>query len=198
MSVRREIAEYDGVYFITFTCARWHKLFEITQAYDVVYKWFDYLKTKKHYIIGYVIMPNHVHALIAFRNTQGTSINSIVGNGKRFMAYELVKSLEDQKRDEVLTLLSSYVNTTEKNRGKRHEVFEPSFDWKECYDEKFIEQKLNYIHENPIRGTWALVAQPEDYIHSSAGFYATGKTGVYEVMNYMELQDVDLTKPCLN
>jgi hypothetical protein len=29
-------------------------------------------------------MPDHIHALIAFRNT-GQSINTIVGNGKRFI-----------------------------------------------------------------------------------------------------------------
>jgi REP element-mobilizing transposase RayT len=94
MSVRREIAVYDGVYFITFTCSRWLKLFEVINGYDIVYKRFDYLKSKGHYIIGYVIMPNHVHALIAFSNTQGESINKIVGNGKRFMAYDLVKATE--------------------------------------------------------------------------------------------------------
>jgi hypothetical protein len=34
MSVRREIAEYDGLYFITFTCCRWLKLFEITNMHS--------------------------------------------------------------------------------------------------------------------------------------------------------------------
>ncbi|MFM7854986.1 MAG: hypothetical protein ACKO96_24440, partial [Flammeovirgaceae bacterium] len=64
MSVRRQITEKDGIFFITFTCARWLHLFEQAQAYDVVYKWFDYLKSKGHYVLGYVIMPNHVHALL--------------------------------------------------------------------------------------------------------------------------------------
>lgn len=69
MSVRKQISEVNGVYFITFTCVRWLPLFEITNGYDAVYKWFDYLKQKGHYIIGYVIMPNHLHALIAFSKT---------------------------------------------------------------------------------------------------------------------------------
>ncbi|MEO7991211.1 MAG: hypothetical protein ABI663_16795 [Chryseolinea sp.] len=135
--------------------------------------------------------------MLAFRNTQGQSINSIIGNGKRFMAYELVKRLRDTGRKDVLKLLSSYVNTTEKQRGKLHEVFEPSFDWKECDSQKLIEQKLDYIHENPCRGNWELVKQPEDYVHSSAGYYATGKQDRYEVTSYMELEDVDFTKPLL-
>lgn len=99
MSVRRAITEYDGIYFITFTCYRWLYLFEEGKCYDVVYKWFDHLKSKGHYITGYVIMPNHVHALIGFRNTQGKSINTIVGNGKRFMAYEIVKRLTELNKE---------------------------------------------------------------------------------------------------
>ena len=75
-----------------------------------------------------------------------------------------------------------------------HDVFEPSFDWKECYSDNFIEQKLNCIHENPCRGKWDLVTQPWDYIHSSAKFYYHGVQGVYPVISYMELQDIDLTK----
>jgi REP element-mobilizing transposase RayT len=85
MSVRKTIPENEGIYFVTLTCCRWLKLFELTNGYDIVYNWFDHLKSKGHYIIGYVIMPNHLHAVIAFRNTSGKSINRIVGNGKRFM-----------------------------------------------------------------------------------------------------------------
>jgi hypothetical protein len=40
------------------------------------------LEKSGHYIIGYSIMPNHVHAVIAFHNT-GKTINSIAGNGKK-------------------------------------------------------------------------------------------------------------------
>jgi len=197
MAVRREITEYDGVYFITFTNSRWLRLFEIVNGYDTVYKWFDYLKATGHFIVGYVIMPNHLHALIAFRNTQGQSINSIVGNGKRFMAYEIIKRLKEQDNEVVLNQLSSFVNLTERRRGKLHEVFERSFDWKECNSDKFILQKLDYIHSNPCRGSWEVVKHPWEYQHSSALFYYMGKQGVYEVLNYMDLEDIDLTKPLL-
>ena len=195
MSVRREIQEYDGVYFITITCSGWLHLFEIADAYDAVYIWFDTLKSRDHFIAGYVIMPNHLHALIAFRNTQGESINRIIGTGKRFMAYELVKRLKSRDENEILALLSSRVNATDARRGKKHEVFEPSFDWKECSTMRLMEQKLEYLHANPCRGKWYLVNDQADYIHSSAGYYATGIFGIYPVTNYAMLQDVDLTKP---
>ena len=92
MPVRKAIAEKDGVYFITFTCTNWLPLFKIYNAYDVVYNWFNHLKQQGHYIIGYIIMPSQVHAIIAFSNT-GKSINSIVSNGKRFIAYDLGNKL---------------------------------------------------------------------------------------------------------
>ncbi len=193
MPVRRQISEPFGIYFITFTCARWLHLFSITNTYYIVYNWFDYLKLQGHYIVGYVIMPNHVHTIIGFKNT-GKSINTIVGNGKRFMAYELVSQLEQQNHHSILMQLEQWVNNTDKARNKNHEVFEPSFDHKECISVEFIEQKLHYIHMNPCRWNPLLVAQPEEYIHSSAKYYITGEQGVYEICNYMLLQDVDLTK----
>ena len=66
MAVRTPIEKGEGLYFITFTCCHWPPLFEIVQGYDTVYKWFDYLKTKNHYVKGYVIMPNHLPVLIDF------------------------------------------------------------------------------------------------------------------------------------
>ena len=84
MSVRRKIAEPNGVFFVTFTCARWMHFFRIVDGYNAVYKWFDYLTSKGHYIVEYVIMSNHVHVMIAFR-TSDTSIGTIIANGKRFM-----------------------------------------------------------------------------------------------------------------
>ena len=192
MSVRKQIAEPDGIYFITFTCARWLPLFKITDGYQAVYTWFDHLKLQGHYINGYVIMPNHVHALIAFVNT-GKTINSITGNGKRFMAYKLVSLLEEQQNNEVLLQLEQWVNNTDKRRNKKHEVFEPSFDHKECISPAFIEQKLEYIHMNPCRCIPPLAGHPEDYTHSSAKYYYTQVQGIYEVTDYIGLQDIDLT-----
>jgi hypothetical protein len=115
------------------------------------------------------------------------------------MSYGIVKRLKEKNEDEVLRHLAEQVNATDQKKGKLHEVFEPSFvpiaiGRKECRSNKFVEQKLNYIHTNPCRGVWNLVADECDYKHSSANFYATSEQGVYAVTNYKELEDVDLTK----
>lgn len=194
MSVRKKIAETEGVYFVTFTCYRWLPLIEIVNGYDIVYQQFDYLKSCGHYIIGYVILPNHLHAVIAFRN-MGKLINKIIGDVKRFMAYEIVKWLKKLGKKRLLSELAAGVNATDRKRGKLHEVFEASFDAKKIDSDKFMDQKLFYMHTNPCRGRWRLAIHPDDYVHSSAKYYSTGHQGVYKVLHYMELEDIDLTVP---
>jgi hypothetical protein len=194
MSVRLQLSDNNGVYFITFTCARWLPLFQITNGYQLVYNWFNYLTEKGNYSIGYVIIPEHAHALIAFRQSQQT-INTIIGNCKRFMAYGLVEILKQTNRQDILQQLSAWVNATDKKRNKQHEVFEPSSDKKECYTTDFVIQKLDYIHLNPCRYKTPLAINPEDYLHSSAKYYLTGEQGIYTVTNYLALGDIDLTVP---
>jgi hypothetical protein len=190
MPIKTNIPGNNGVFFITFTCARWLPLFQLTNGYDIVYRWFDYLKTQRHHIVGYVIMPSHVHVLIAFSSSH-RPINTTVGNGKRFMAYALVRRLQTYRYTELLDQMASWVNRTDRSRNKLHEVFERSFDWKECRALWFMKQKVDYIHNNPCKAR--LVRLPEDYRHSSARYYFTGQQGIYPVITYLELQDIDLS-----
>ena len=111
-----------GIWFINFTCFQRKPLFQLTNAYDAIYKWFDYLTEKRAAIIGYVIMPNHLHVLIGFRCAD-KSINKIVSNGKRFMAYEIIKRLQEQNQTDILNQLSHAVTASDQKRGKLHQVF---------------------------------------------------------------------------
>ncbi len=176
MAVKTPIEFSEGIYFITFTCQHWLPLFEVTNSYDTVYKWFDYLQAKGHNVKGYVIMPNHLHVLIDF-GVSSKSINTIVSNGKRFMAYKIVDRLKDQNNTEILLLLSEAVNISDKNKGKIHQVFERSFDCKEITSQHFFVQKLLYMHSNPCTGVWHLVKNSIDYEHSSTKFYISGEQG---------------------
>src|SRR5687768_16898041 len=97
-----------GIYFITFTCSNWLPLFNVSNSYDLVYNWFDVLSTNSHSITGYVIMPNHIHLLLYYSG-EGKSLNTIVGNGKRFMAYGLVDRLKELKELELLQTLNKAV-----------------------------------------------------------------------------------------
>ena len=113
MPVKRTIPYNSGMFFITFTCHDWLLLIDKITGYDIIYNWFDHLKEKGYFINGYVIMPNDMHALISFINTK-QSINTIVGNGKRFMAYEIIRRLEANNEVALLQQLSARVEAAKK------------------------------------------------------------------------------------
>lgn len=192
MPVGKKIPKNYGKYFITFTCYNWIDLFEITNSYDLVYKWFDVLRREGHYIISFVIMPNHLHVVIGFRNSD-KSVNTIIGNGKRFMAYEIVSRLRKLGREDVLKKLSFGVVGSDHERGKHHNVWEDSFCWKECLFPRFEMQKINYIHCNPCQKKRRLVDNPCDYIHSSAAYYFQGRNCIYPVTHISEMKFIDLS-----
>jgi REP element-mobilizing transposase RayT len=186
MSVKTRQTQKNAFYYVTFTCFKWLPLFETTKIYDNVYKWFQYLETLDIKICGYVIMPNHIHILI-FLPTSAPDLMTVIGNGKRFIAYEIVKRL--QKKTDILQILEEGVKNPEKKKGKLHQVFEPSYDAKECFSPEFIEQKLNYIHKNPVSGKWKLAETSIDYVHSSARFYEFGEhSNEFAITHFSTLQ----------
>ena len=137
-----------------------------TNSCDLIYNWFDHFKSKGNYITGYVIMPNHVYALIGFSNT-GQSIYTVVGNGKRFIAYEIIKRLKVQEDDALLHQLHFSVESKDLERNKKQEVWKDSFDWEECRTNQYMQQKLDYLHDNPCKEKRSLATAPVEYEHSS-------------------------------
>jgi len=150
MVVKYKHSEEFTTYFVTFTCYNWISLFEITNSYDVVYNWFNILKAGGLDIIGYVIMPNHLHTIIHFPSP-GYNLNKIISNAKRFMAYEIVNRLENSANKKVLQELSSKLTPREISKGQKHKIFKDSFDAKPIYADKFLFQKLDYIPVRPGR-----------------------------------------------
>jgi hypothetical protein len=174
MSLHVRHTDRYEVYFCTFTCYKWLPLFEESKAYASVYRWFNHLTFDGCLLTGYVIMPNHVHALL-FPTHSGISLNKIVGDGKRFMAYDIVNGIGKSGNEKLLQELEAGVERSEKQKGKIHQVFHLSFDARICYNEKMVEQKLDYIHHNPVRGKWTLVDDFIQYPYSSARFYELGE-----------------------
>jgi REP element-mobilizing transposase RayT len=186
LSLHRIHNESHEVYFCTITCYKWLPLIEEANAYGAVYRWFEHLKKDRCLVVGYVIMPNHFHVLL-YPTHSGTSINKMVGECKRFMAYDIVQSLKKQNKHELLTELAAGVQPQEKRKGKLHQVFRLSFDARKCLTEKMVWQKLDYIHKNPVSGKWSLVNDFTKYPHSSAAFYELGAASAHSLVHYKDL-----------
>ena len=140
-------------------------------------------------------MPNHVNAVISFIETE-QNINSIIGNGKRFMAYDIVKRLKENNEGELLNLLANAVEIKCKTNNK-------NMKYGNClligsivavinlYNRKWITflPVRSGGRSNPCKEKWNLSALPEQYKHSSAKYYLSGAQGFYKVDNVGEMSD---------
>jgi len=191
MTVRTIKEDKNGIFFITFTCINWIPLFKITDTYCEVVKWLNSLSNAGQQVIGYVIMPNLVHAIIRLQNSKH-DLQRWVSNGKRFIAYAIVRKLKEQNRNDILQIIENEVSASDKQKGKVHQVFEPSFDGKAIYTIRFMLQKLSYIHSNPMRGKWQLADINGFYRYSSAYFYETGIMGEVPLTHYKDIKTLSL------
>ena len=161
----------ESTWFITFTCLNWLPLFEVAQLYNFSYNWFKLIDEKHHIKTqAFVIMPNHVHLLLELTDEQ-VNLNTLIGNAKPFMAYEILDTLKKQGNMSLLNILAGACSEKEKAKGQLHKVFEPSFDARPVYPFDFLVQKINYIHHNPVSGKWNLADDYTKYANSSAAFY---------------------------
>ncbi|MCB0503131.1 MAG: hypothetical protein KDD32_10625 [Bacteroidetes bacterium] len=131
-------------------------------------------------------MPNHFHGLFFLKENSSLNLNKLIANGKRFWAYEIVQQLEKLGEYELLHFLQKEVSLKEIRIGKKHEIFQPSFDSKICYSRKMLETKLDYIHRNPNQGKWHLAKTYVDYPYSSAAFYECQQANSL-IKHYMEI-----------
>lgn len=186
MDFRNHFTGYDKFHYLTITCFQIIPFFETVNLNDYIYRCFRILESKKILTCGYVIMPNHLHSLV-FTKIRKELINEIIGETKRFMAYEIVSRIKRKGNFELLEYLEMAVSKSDARKKKLHNVFETSSDMKEMFTENFIKQKLNYMYKNPVSGKWRLADDYVNYEHSSAGYYELGIRGTFEVIHYEEV-----------
>ncbi len=168
MSTAYKIANTNDVYFLTFQIVGWVDIFT-RQAYrDVVIESFNFCQIKKGLVLfAYVIMSNHIHILAQAENG---NLSDIVRDFKNYTSSQFLAILNNGKesRSDWMKLVFEYhgkFKTKQINQIWTHENHAEII-----YSQKFIEQKVNYIHNNPVRAQ--IVSKPEDYIYSSARNYA--------------------------
>jgi putative transposase len=155
--------ELGTVYFYTATILHWKKLLETEKFKLIVLNSLIHLVEKeKIKVYGFVIMPNHIH--MVFEN--------IIMNGKEmpyasFMKFTGHQFLHELRKDnpDLLDLFKVEHKSRDYQFWQRNALPIRMFDRKVC------EQKLNYIHENPLQAHWNLATDPNDYSFSSCSFY---------------------------
>ncbi|KAA9341049.1 transposase [Adhaeribacter soli] len=155
------------VYFWTNTIKDWRNLLKPDKYKQLIIQALLELKQKNLFAVyGLVIMPNHLHLLWEPLQKNGREMPHASFN--KITSHEIIKDLKLQHQ-EVLP----YFKVQEKERQYRiwqRDALAVLMDSKAKF-----EQKLLYIHLNPLQEKWNLAASPEDYYWSSARFYETGE-----------------------
>jgi len=113
-------------------------------------------------ILAYVIMRDHVHGLVYSEREMGDTLRLLNGISAR----RVIQYLKDNDLKQSLFKLRGEV----RERNHRHSVWQHPADSLEIIGEETFQQKVEYIHRNPVRA--GLVYDPLDYRYSSARQWA--------------------------
>jgi putative transposase len=154
--LRRHYGQGD-LHFITFSCYRRRPLLGTVRARDRFVKILDEVRRRHWFrLIGYVVMPEHVHLLISEAPQKNPS--KVLQVLKQKVARVL---LTKRRRAVDGQLLLPFAEGAE---GKMH-FWQRRFYDLNVWGEKKLREKLEYMHANPVQRK--LVRDPKDWPWSS-------------------------------
>ena len=160
MKSRYKVVESDGVYFTTSTIVEWIPIFTNEDTFQIVTNSLNYCINKNLFkIYSYVIMSNHLHLI-----TSAENLSESMKSFKRHTAKEIIEYLKKSKHDWLLNQLHFF-----KKRNKLdsdYQVWQEGFHPQLISSYKMLEQKIQYIHQNPV--SKGFVNDPEYWKYSSA------------------------------
>lgn len=165
-------------HFLTFTVVHWIDVFTRATYRDEFLECIRYCQSRKGLVVhAWCIMSNHAHFILS---SSDGNLSGTIRDLKKYSNYKLLKEVNDCKlesrRDWMLNIF--------RNAGLRQSRNTHMQFWRhdncpqELYSYKFIQQKLEYIHQNPVVAR--IVDDECEYLYSSARDY-NGLKGLLEI-----------------
>jgi REP element-mobilizing transposase RayT len=170
MSEKYKTAEKEKAYFVTFTITEWLNVLQNDSSKMIIVETIRFYQKNRGLIIyAYCIMPNHIH-LIAQSNAD-EELSAIIRDIKKYTAKLIIKKLENDNNEEGKKALKVFSDEGKRlKRITKYKVWQDGNRPMVLYSNKFIWQKLDYIHNNPVE--YGLAAKAEEYMFSSARNYS--------------------------
>lgn len=168
-----KIRNKEGIHFITFAVVQWIDVFTRKEYREVLLDSIRYCQYEKGLLVhAWCIMSNHVHLVVIAKNND---TSDILRDFKKFTGKEIIKAIaaneQESRREWMLELFKKAGNAN--SRNSVYQFWRQDNQPKELFSEKFTNQKLDYIHNNPV--TAGIVDKAEAYLYSSARDYYYGK-----------------------
>ncbi len=162
--------------FYTATILNWQPLLNNDKNKDTIIESLQYcVKKTKVKIYVFVIMSNHIHLV-----WQPLHPVTKAKMQHHFMTFIAQKIKEDLKLTNTLLLETFKVDATDRT----YQLWNRNALSVDLFSPKVLQQKIDYIHANPVKA--GLYLHPEDYYYSSSKFYNTGVDDFKMLTNYLQ------------
>jgi REP element-mobilizing transposase RayT len=177
--MRKSYTATNKIYFWTASINKWYPLLGPDQNKDIIIDSLRFLSLKELITVyAFVLMPTHLHFI--WRQNKRNGKESPKGSFMKYTAHTL---LEAAKQIGISKLFR--VDAW----NKKHEIWQRDSLGIEIYSRAVAEQKLKYIHFNPVKGKWKLAKDDLAYHYSSARFYEYGVDEFGFLHNIFDLFD---------
>jgi REP element-mobilizing transposase RayT len=178
MSTKYKATTTGKAYFITITTVNWVDLFTRLEQRMVLVNALNFCTTNKGLeIYAYCIMPSHIHLLCRVQDED--LMSNLMRDFKKYTSKKIVETIVTEKESRREWLLEMFSQSCDHlKRIQKYKVWQNGYHAVMIESTKFVNQKMNYIHNNPVADK--IVEHPWDYIFSSAQNYA-GKDGLVKV-----------------
>jgi len=161
---RYKIFETAYPYFMTSTFVHGYPFFGNPTVARLVLNSLKFLQHHREVTLYcYVLMENHWHII-----AQGDELSEKMRHFKSYTAKEIIKIFKQNNRTHLLRQLR-HAKLRHKTEST-HQVWQESFHPQQIIGDNMMIQKLEYIHDNPVKRGY--VDQPTDWRYSSARNYA--------------------------
>ena len=171
MSRKYKIRNQDKLYFVTFTVINWLDVFIRKEYRDIFLDSIRFCQQNKGLeVCAYCIMSSHVHMIIGRHGEM--SLEGIIRDIKKYTSVKIIEAIRNnqhESRRELLLWLFERAGQRNANNVK-YQFWQQHNHPIELDTNEMIDQRLHYIHNNPVEA--GIVLSPEHYLYSSAVNYA--------------------------
>jgi REP-associated tyrosine transposase len=169
MRSRYRIHESDKAHFITATIIEWLPVFTTAACCDIIVRSLEHCRQHKGLKVhAWVILDNHIHAILAAPDLTGT-----LRDLKSFTAKQILDQLKAEGREWLLNQLRYYRAA---HKANEYQLWQEGSHPQAIFSDEMMQQKLDYIHNNPVKR--GMVASPEHWRYSSAHEWLAGAVPV--------------------
>jgi len=171
MSVKYKIHNPKGIYFLTYATVDWVDVFTREMYSDIVVESLRYCQREKGLVLpAWCIMTNHVHLIAsASQNPESfVPLEDILRDHKKFTGAELIRKIKSNNLESKQEWLLKHF--AESRQDNLNQFWQYDNHPIELFSNKVMQQKLDYIHLNPVRA--GFVDEPWHYRYSSAKDYS--------------------------